>query len=196
MPAEISWINQKLQSLDRDPDAFTQLYGEMKKPMYAVAYRITGNREDAEDSVQEAFVSLLRSEKRASVHNGRAYLFQIVHNEALRRLREHAREVACEDSGELAGAEPNGLSQNAAFSQDDTWHSEFEGSDVDYAMSRLAPEERRIVSLRVEAELGYAEIAKVTGLSLATVFRRYRVAIRKLQEYFGRSGENPESGKE
>jgi hypothetical protein len=46
MPAEISWINQKLQSLDRNPDAFTQLYGEMKKPMYAVAYRITGNRED------------------------------------------------------------------------------------------------------------------------------------------------------
>jgi len=173
MPAEISWINQKLQSLDRDPDAFTQLYGEMKKPMYAVAYRITGNREDAEDSVADAFLGILRKAELGTIRNGRAYLFQTVRNEALRRLRDRESLVVCEDPELLRTEEPG-----------------HEGdSDVSIAMGRLSSEERQIVSLRAEAELGYAEIARITGLSTATVFRRYRAAIRNIRAFFARGDE-------
>lgn len=194
MPAEVSWINQMLQRLSSDPDAFTNLYNEMKKPMYAVAYRITGNREDAEDSVQDAFLNLLRGGRGSYARNGRAYLFQIVHNEALRRLRKRSGEIVCGDPAEFtAGAERIFGADSVAG---DARDAEFAGSDIESALCALSDEERRIVSLRVEAELGYAEIAKVTGKSLPTVFRRYRAAIRKMQQFFGRNGENPSGGKE
>jgi RNA polymerase sigma-70 factor (ECF subfamily) len=173
MPADVSWINQMLRELRNNPDAFTQLYGEMKKPMYAVAYRITGNREDAEDSVADAFLGILRKADTGTIRNGRAYLFQTVRNEAVRRLHDREALVVCEDPEQLRSEEPV-----------------HEGdSDVAIAMGRLSAEERQIVSLRAEAELGYAEIARITGLSTATVFRRYRAAIRSMRAFFARGDE-------
>ena len=51
-------------------------------------------------------------------------------------------------------------------------------------MEELDDEEREIFTLHVDAELGFREIAKMTGLSTASVFRRYRSAIRKLRSSF------------
>ena len=177
MPADVSWINQMLRELRNNPDAFTQLYGEMKKPMYAVAYRITGNREDAEDSVADAFLGILRKEELGTIRNGRAYLFQTVRNEALKRLRGRENLIVCEDP-ELLLAEESVLAGGGDG-----------GSDIEIAMGRLSTEDRQIVSLRAEAELGYAEIARITGLSTATVFRRYRAAIRSMRAFFARGSE-------
>lgn len=173
MPADNRWVTQQLRAMRKDPSAFEQLYAEMKQPMFVVAYRTTMRQEDAEDAVQDAFVRLLRSPKTETVRNGRAYLFQTVRNEAIRRLHDREALVVCEDPEQLRSEEPV-----------------HEGdSDVAIAMGRLSAEERQIVSLRAEAELGYAEIARITGLSTATVFRRYRAAIRSMRAFFARGDE-------
>ena len=176
MPADNRWVTQRLREMRKDPSTFEQLYAEMKQPMYVVAYRIVMSREDAEDAVQEAFVSLLRSGETETVRNGRAYLFQTVRNAALGILKLRGRETAVGDTGDL----PRKKTARSS------------GSDVGLAMAELTAEARQIVTLRVAAELGFAEIARIMGISTATAFRRYRGAIRAMRQYFGRGDDGKE----
>ncbi|MBR4813450.1 MAG: sigma-70 family RNA polymerase sigma factor [Lachnospiraceae bacterium] len=162
-----AWIGKKLNEIPDNPDALAELYAAMKQPMYAVAYRMVLSREDAEDVVQEAFMSLMRIREGGRIKNGSAYLFQIVRNEALRRLRLRDRETACENPEVYIRHTGRG-----------GWN------DVDRAMATLSADERQIVAMHTEAGLTYSEIAKVTGSSTATVFRQYRKALGKLQKYF------------
>ncbi|MBR6018993.1 MAG: sigma-70 family RNA polymerase sigma factor [Lachnospiraceae bacterium] len=172
MPVSNAWIERRLREMPDNPNALSELYEEMKQPMYAVAYRIVISREDAEDVVQEAFLSLLRIRETGRIKNGRAYLFQMVRNEALKKLRMRDRETACENPEVYRRYSGNGGM-----------------SDVDRAMATLSAEDRQIVAMHAEAGLTYTEIAKVTGSSTATVFRQYRKALRKLQQFFGVSSE-------
>ena len=162
-----SWIGRKLLEISGNPGALGELYEALKQPMYAVAYRIVLSREDAEDVVQDVFVSLMHISETERIKNGKAYLFQIVRNEALRRLRLRGRESACEN--------PEIYVKHAA---------EAGWSDVDRAMATLSAEDRQIVAMHAEAGLTYSEIAKATASSAATVFRRYRKALGKLQKFF------------
>ena len=167
MPVSKTWIGEKLNEIPDNPNALAELYAAMKQPMYAVAYRMVLSREDAEDVVQESFVSLMRIREAGRIKNGSAYLFQIVRNEALRRLRLRDRETACENPEVYI-----------RYSGRGGWN------DVDRAMATLSAEDRQIVAMHAEAGLTYSEIAKVTGSSTATVFRQYRKALRKLQQFF------------
>lgn len=167
MPVNKAWIGRKINETADDPDALAELYAAMKQPMYAVAYRMVLSREDAEDVVQEVFLSLMRVRETGRIRNGSAYLFQMVRNEALRRLRMRDRETACENPEVYVRHSGNG-----------GWN------DVDRAMATLSAEDRQIVAMHAEAGLTYAEIAKVTGSSTATVFRQYRRALKKLQQFF------------
>src|ERR1017187_4091644 len=70
--------------------AFLHLFEEHHLPLFRFAYRLTGSVADAEDIVQECFLSLLRREctydpKRTPV---RTYLFGIVRNQSVKRLRK------------------------------------------------------------------------------------------------------------
>ena len=139
----------------------------LKNELYRMALRITMNPAEAEDVVQESFMSLMRIRESGRIKNGSAYLFQIVRNEALRRLRLRDRETACENPEVYIRHTGRG-----------GWN------DVDRAMATLSADERQIVAMHTEAGLTYSEIAKVTGSSTATVFRQYRKALGKLQKYF------------
>ena len=167
MPVSKTWIGQKLNELPNNPAALGELYAAMKQPLYAVAYRIVLSREDAEDVVQETFLSLMKIRETGHIRNGSTYIFQIVRNEALKKLRMRDRETACENP-EVYIKYSGGRGMN----------------DLDRAMATLSGEERQIVSMHTEAGLTYVEIAKVTGSSTATVFRQYRKALRKLQQFF------------
>ena len=55
--------------------------------------------------------------------------------------------------------------------------------DIEKAMSRLSCSEREIVSLHLNGELGFADIAKIVNQSLPSVYRTYRRALKTLREY-------------
>src|SRR5262249_26735864 len=63
----------------------------LRPAMFALAYRITGSRADADDIVQEAFLRLHRAEPEDAVRSLKAYLATITARLSLNRLREHVR---------------------------------------------------------------------------------------------------------
>ena len=173
-PIDNNTVNRLLSDIVGNPDSFTRLFNEMNVPMYMVAFRILRNRADAEDAVQDAFLKLLKNEPTA-VANARAYIFQTVRNTAISRLRRRNFETST-DPEELLPLLRNDEAEDGG--------SDSVAEQFEELMEELDDEEREIFTLHVDAELGFREIAKMTGLSTASVFRRYRSAIRKLRSSF------------
>jgi DNA-directed RNA polymerase specialized sigma24 family protein len=63
-------------------------FAELRPAMFALAYRITGNRADAEEIVQDAFVRLHDAEPKDAVRSLKAYLATITARLSFNRLRD------------------------------------------------------------------------------------------------------------
>ena len=68
---------------NKDKEAFTTVYNEMKFPVFTVIYRIVNNKEIVEDITQEVFVRLFVSTPDPSVKNIRAWIFTLARNLAI-----------------------------------------------------------------------------------------------------------------
>ena len=69
--------------------AFLELYRRYRTPVFRFAFRLTGSSASAEDIVQECFLALLAGATFDAVRGGmQTYLFGIVRNLALRRMRQ------------------------------------------------------------------------------------------------------------
>ena len=147
-----------------DKSAFTEIYHELKRPVYTIALRIVQSKETAEDITQEVFVRLYASPPDTSVRNPRAWCFQITRNLAIDTLRkkqdtqEPKPEDACTPMGEIE-----------------------QRMDLEKALSLLPCEEREILTLHLNGGLHFKEISKIVGLTLPSVYRRYQKALKSLR---------------
>jgi len=148
-----------------DENAFNMVYEQLAKPVYVIAYRITQSSEQAEDITQEVFLKLFITPPDETVKNPRAWIFRIVHNLSVDAVRKPVYDGLPEDLADTAETEKQILLQNA----------------IDEAMNTLTCDERRVLTLHINAELTFHEIAGITNRSLAAVFRCYQRALKKLR---------------
>ncbi len=145
--------------------------------VYRLAYRLTGNRHDAEDLTQEVFVRVFRSLASYTPGTFEGWLHRITTNLFLDHARRRSRyrfDALAEDSEtRMPGRAP---SPDAAF--DDTLFDE----DVEASLAELPPDFRAAVVLCDIEGLTYDEIADVLDLKLGTVrsrIHRGRTMLRK-----------------
>jgi RNA polymerase sigma factor (sigma-70 family) len=87
-------LNQDQQLLQRiglgEEEAFDTLFRRYYAPLCAYAAKLTdGNREDAEDIVQQAFIKLWEQRNALSIQwSVKAYMYKTVHNRCLNRIRD------------------------------------------------------------------------------------------------------------
>lgn len=154
-----------------DPDAFGELVRRHRDVLWAVALRTTGNPSDAEDALQEALVSALRSvarfERRSAV---RTWLYRIVVNASLDRLRRNA----ARPSSTLEGHDPAHPVDEVARVADRL--------DVMAALQQLSPGQRAAVVLVHIEGMSVAEAADILELPEGTVKSRCSRARAQLAE--------------
>lgn len=151
--------------------------------LYGMALRLTRNRAEAEDIVQEAYLRAFRGFHRFNPgSNARAWLFTIMRNVFLNRLRREGREVLELDAPAERGAQsatlppPGGDNPEAEFFQT-VLHG-----DVDRALQALPLAFREVVVLADLEGLSYREIAEVVGRPLGTVMSRLSRGRRLLRD--------------
>ena len=156
------------------------------EPMYATALRLTRNRSDAEDLVQDTFVKALRfADRFKRGTNLKAWLYTILHNTWRNRRRAAARNAVEVDSPRVdAAALDDGLlAAGAVF---DTPERILLRSTLDAelqaALDQLPETFREAVWLRDVEEFSYAEIAEMLGIPLGTVMSRISRGRRTLFE--------------
>lgn len=161
------------QSLSGDAEAYAALVYQHQAMIRAIAFRMTGSLEDAEELAQEAF---LRAYQRLGSFNGGSkfstWLCQIAINLSVDwRRRESRREKV--HSEWAAGA----ISE---YSPDDRFPDEL-SRRVQDALNRLPTKQRAAIVLTVYENQSHAEAAKNLGCPEATIAWRIFAARQKLK---------------
>ncbi len=153
-----------------DHEAFAALVDRHKRQVHGLAYRMLGNRSDAEDVAQEAFV---RAYTRLATYqpDGRfgAWLLAIASHRCIDLLRSRGRRAPTITLGKVAESD-RFISQS-----DEPEERVIRGSvedDVQRWLATLPPPYRLVLMLRYFHELSYNEIAGTLGEPVSTVRMR------------------------
>ncbi len=170
-----------LAVLDTDDDrsVFEQWYLQYRQTMYAVAYGILHNREDAEDAVHQAFVNLAEHyEKAAAIPRDelKAYIIIVTRNTAISFYRSNRQ-----DAERFTALEDDIKAVEIDF---------FEQADYDQlvdAISALPTKYKDILYLRYLREFSPQEVAGMLGISADSVRKRTERAKKMLRLALERS---------
>jgi RNA polymerase sigma-70 factor (ECF subfamily) len=156
-----------------EPDTFgAEVLGYLE-PLYATALRLTRNRSDAEDLVQDTLVKALRFRGRfQSGTNLRAWLSTILHNTWKNRLRETSRSRVEVDSEHVEAAMDRSPGSVSAETPEEILLRATLDADVQAALDALPDVFRQAVWMRDVEEFSYAEIAEILDVPIGTVMSR------------------------
>jgi len=159
------------QCLAGDSSAFEPLVQRYHRPLFNLAARMLGNRDEALDAAQNAFVKAYEHLGSFDQHQRFfSWLYQILRNDCLNQLRSRR------PTGPLPEDLPSKGSPADALEQDER------RAAVQTALLALTDDQREVVLLRHFTELSYEEIASATGVPLKTVKSRLYTARRRLAE--------------
>lgn len=161
--------------------AMDLLYDRYNRPVYSFAYRMLGDREQAEELLQEVFLRAWRRASRFSDSRGSliSWLLSITHNMAIDELRKQQRRPRKAESDE-----PDAL---LGTLQDTSEPVDVQAVLADRrrlvreALAELPGNQREVLELGYFHGLTQREIAEHLDVPLGTIKTRMRLALKKLQ---------------
>ncbi len=161
-----------------DPVAFEKVYKLYSRSMYNVGYRIVNNSEEAEDVLQEAFISAF---KNLNFYRGDAtfgaWLKRIVVNKAINQLKKRRTEPLPEDDRWDVKEETGG---------DELDHFPYTVEAVRAAIQQLPDGYRSVLSLYLLEGYDHSEIAEIMGITESTSKSQFNRSKKKLKELLER----------
>jgi RNA polymerase sigma-70 factor (ECF subfamily) len=168
-----------------DADAFEVIYERHSRVAFSLAFRLLGDRQSAEDLVQDAYLAVwhgaaIYSSTRGSVRN---WLLSILHNRGVDRLRTLAamtrRQEALEQVELRRPDEPDAaaLGMGRALA-----------GSIREELSTLPGEQLEVLKLAYYGGFTHHEIAEMLELPLGTVKSRMRLALDRLRRRLGEAG--------
>lgn len=159
---------------DGDETALRDLYDAIGRNVFALARRMTGSREDAEEVVQDVFVKVHDKAARFDPVRGsvRAWVYTIARNECRMRLR--ARSSRPQPAG---GLDPHAPETTMASAVPET--HQVDRLTVQQAFASLSREEAGLLEDAFFGGYSHADIAERDGVPLGTIKSRLRRAMIK-----------------
>ena len=178
-------INKRIKEvLKGDQNAFAEIVELFQDKLYRVCYRMLGNKHEAEDIAQEAFVrAFINIHTFDTNRKFSTWLYRIGTNLCIDRIRKKKPDYFLD--AEVAGAE--GLNMYSQIASPDELPEEevlkMEMQDrVQYEISRLPDKYRAVIVLKYMEDLPLQEISDILDMPLGTVktrIHRGREALRK-----------------
>ena len=159
--------------------AVSECMSEFGALVWSLARRLSPNRDDAEDAVQEIFMDVWKSASRFDPSQGteKVFVAMIARRRLIDRLRRNSTrpQFASEDELDaLAFAEPGTRGEVSS-----------EAERAAEAVAQLGADQQRVIELAVLHGLTHSEIASRTGLPLGTVKTQMRRGLIKVRELLG-----------
>ena len=161
----------------KDPGkGFQWLMVKYKEAVYWHIRRLVVAHEDAQDATQETFVRIFRSLPNFKGEcSFRSWIYRIATNEALRILDQRRNDrVSLDDSP---------VELNRMIADDYVDYSDLETVRLQQAILALPTKQQLAFNLRYYNELGYDEIAEITGSTPEGVKSNYHIAKEKIIKY-------------
>jgi RNA polymerase sigma-70 factor, ECF subfamily len=177
-----------MQVLKGDQDAYGEIVELYKDKVYQISYRMLGNRHEAEDIAQEAFIRAF-----INIHSFNidlkfsTWLFRIATNLCIDRIRKKKPDYYLD--AEVAGTD--GLNMYSQIpSKSDMPEKELESLELEETIQKeilkLPEKYRTVIILKYIEELSLIEISEILNLPIGTVktrIHRGREALRKQLRY-------------
>jgi RNA polymerase sigma-70 factor (ECF subfamily) len=165
-----------------DQQAFGQLYDHSSTLLYTLAFRILGNREEADELLQDVYLEVWRKVARYDVGRGTpiAWLITLTRSRAIDRLR--ARGARGHDVTQELDATISSLVADLGPSPFETRADQELRMAVGSAMTNLPPAQQQAIELAYYEGLSHGEIAARLNQPLGTVKTRIKLGMSKLRE--------------
>jgi len=172
-------VNNSEQKLVHDlkrgqKKALKSLYDSHSVRLFNLAYRITSNREDAEEVVQDTFVKLWKF--RSGIDTDcdiLGYIIVITRNLAIDVLKGRSKRIETENGEHVLLQK---LSENNNFYFEET------ARQFDAAIAQLPPKRREVFILKIHTNLTNKQIASKLNISETMVEKQMRLASSTLRE--------------
>lgn len=151
--------------------AFRRVFETEESSLLRYAFGLVGQRETAEDLVQDAFLKL--HAHWSEVAQPRAWLFRCVRNLAFNHLRDHRRETELDQTKEWKS--------DAEDPEQVLGRMEAVGT-LQLLLAELDPDERQLIALKYRENLKYAQISQRTGLTVGNVGYKLHHALKRLAD--------------
>jgi len=154
-----------------DKPTLRQVFATEESPLLRYAHGLVGQRETAQDLVQEAFLKLHAHWE--DVANPRAWLFRAIRNLALNHLRDHRRETTIDSSHEWQSDSPDPEQALGRLEAIGT---------LQLLVAELDPADRKLIALKYHENLKYDQISQRTGLSIGNVGYKLHHTLKNLAD--------------
>lgn len=163
-----------------EAQAFAVLYDRHGRAAYSLAYRMMGEKQAAEDLVQDGFLKVWRGAESYRAERGsvRTWILSIVHNCGIDQLRSTASRRRTQEKVEASAP----VSQPSEAFAETLRNSQRE--QVREALGTLPREQLKILELAYFSGYTHVEIAELLSLPLGTVKGRMRLGLKKIRDYF------------
>ncbi|MBE5958319.1 MAG: RNA polymerase sigma factor [Lachnospiraceae bacterium] len=157
---------------DGDNEAFSQLYYETYKKLYAFLLSLTKNKEDAEDLLQNTFIRI-RNAAHLYKSNGTpmAWMCTIAKNQYLDFVRKY---------GKYQGVDFELIENTIPCSMVSNVENRM---ILEQAFKYVGDEERTIVIMHLVNGMKHREISDILGIPLSTVLSKYNRTLKKMKNY-------------
>ena len=177
------------RAADGDARALEILYDRYSRVVFSFALRIVGDRQVAEEVLQEVFFRAWQqgAAYRAAKGTFVTWLLSITHNMAIDEVRRRRRRPLKADSEEpetiLAAVADTSAGSDV---EDEVWLGSLRET-IAAAMDQLPPAQREPIELAYFRGLTQSEIAETLGEPLGTIKTRMRLGMQKLRDALGGS---------
>jgi len=164
--------------VERKEEAVAELYDRFSSLLMALAYRVLGNAQDAEEILQETFLQVWNQAARydPSRSSVSTWLVLITRSRSIDRLRSRQVQqrtvTAAQQEKPTSHTSPTGVGDVLLQERQKRLGEE---------MSQLPPEQRQVLELAFFGGSTQSEIAEQTGIPLGTVKTRTLLAMKKLR---------------
>lgn len=158
----------------KDKSALEMLYRETSAGVYSFALSLLKNREDAEDVLQEVYLSIYKNAG-SYHHRGKPmeWIMTVTRNLCYSKLRSRRIQEPLSDDSAVDYGMMSDTDDRILLLQ---------------SLNTLEDDERRVVILHAVAGLRHREIATVLGIPTSTVSSRYNRALKKMRNILTQGG--------
>jgi RNA polymerase sigma-70 factor (ECF subfamily) len=151
------------------------------KPIYNYAFRITGNKSEAEDITAEVFVKVWKNLKKVDENkNLKVWIFAITRNTAIDSLRKR-KNISFSQIDSPAGEFEENIADIEPLPDEIFLRKEL-AKELETALSKIRPDFREIILLHYTEGLTFEEISEIVSKPLNTVKSHHLRALSALRK--------------
>jgi RNA polymerase sigma-70 factor, ECF subfamily len=165
-----------------DQERYSEIVDRYQTKLFVYIYRLIGNKEEAEDLLQDVFVKAYRNlNSYDTSRKFSSWIYRIAHNEAVNFIkRKSLKRFISFDA--ITSTKDKLDSSSEEEGADKAWLRKEVSKEVSDAMKKLPFKYNQVLTLRYYSDQSYEEIAEILGRPVNTVGTLINRAKKKLSE--------------